>query len=86
MSKIIISYRKDDAKSVAGRLHDFMCNRYGDSNVRLGLAGVIQPGDDYLDAIETAVKACDAYIVLIGPQWANGGWLNNSEDYDHFSA
>lgn len=85
MSKIIVSYRADDTGNISGRLDDFLVNRFGDNKVQLGLEGVIQPGDDFVEAIESAVKQTDVLVVLIGTQWTAGDWLNDADDYDQIA-
>jgi len=81
MPRIVISYRKEDTKSVAGRLQDFLSTRFGDKSVLLGVEGLIQPGDDFQIALVNGAKAADTLILLIGSQWA-GSWQANAEDYD----
>lgn len=84
MSKLIVSYRPDDTGNISGRLEDFLVNRFGDNTVQLGLEGFIQPGDDFVEAIESAVKQTDTtLVILIGNKWSEGEWLNDANDYNH---
>ncbi len=82
MSKIIICFQKDDTNSVAGRLDDFLSNRFGDANIALGVEKLVKLGEDYSDSIEDRVKASDAFILLIGEQWLSGNWAANPNDYN----
>lgn len=85
MSKIIISYRVADTKSIAGRLHDFLDDRYGSQNVSFGVDKLVRPGDDFQDAIEDGVRGADLLIVMIGSRWLEGDWLLQSNDYDRIA-
>ncbi len=82
MGKIIICFQKDDTNSVAGRLDDFLSNRFGDANIALGVEKLVKLGEDYSDSIEDRVKASDAFILLIGEQWLSGNWAANPDDYN----
>ena len=66
--KIFISYRRDDSAGYAGRLYDRLVNHFGADRVFMDVAG-IEPGVDFVEAIEKAVGSCSAFIVLIGRQW-----------------
>ena len=54
MPGIFISYRRDDAPGYAGRLYDFLAERYGQDRVKMG-AG--------------EAESCDLMLVLIGRNW-----------------
>ncbi|MBE2183910.1 MAG: RDD family protein [Anaerolineae bacterium] len=82
MGKIIICFQKDDTNSIAGRLDDFLSNRFGDANIALGIEKLVKIGEDYSDSIEDRVKASDAFILLIGDRWLTGDWAANPNDYN----
>lgn len=65
---IFISYRRDDSAGYAGRLYDRLAARFGSKQVFMDVEG-IEPGTDFVDAIENAVGACAVLIVLIGDEW-----------------
>ena len=69
MSGIFISYRREDAAGHAGRLFDRLAQRFGRDQVFMDVAG-IEPGVDFVEAIERAVGSCSVLIVVIGKQWA----------------
>ncbi|NWF70855.1 MAG: DUF4013 domain-containing protein [Chloroflexi bacterium] len=82
MARILMLYRKNDAKSIAGRLGDFLVTRFGERNVLLGAEKLIGVGEDFQDALERGTRGVDAILVLIGKAWTEGGWLSSAEDYD----
>ncbi len=71
-SGIFISYRRDDAPAYAGRLYDRLASHFGKARVFMDVEG-IEPGTDFVDAIERAVGACDVLIVVIGSRWLAPG-------------
>ena len=68
MARIFISYRRDDSSAAAGRLHDRLREHYGRDNVFMDVES-IEPGLDFIEAIERTVSSCDILIALIGRQW-----------------
>ena len=68
MKGIFVSYRRQDSQSAAGRLSD---------HLRDHLAGVpifrdvetIEPGVDFVEAIERALASCGVLVAVIGPRW-----------------
>lgn len=55
MSKIFVSYRRQDSVGHAGRLYDFLVNRYGEDRIFMDLAA-IAPGEDFVLAIERVLR------------------------------
>lgn len=86
MLGIFISYRRQDAQSAAGRLAD---------HIKENLPGVplfrdvetIEPGVDFVEAINRALQSCGVLLAVIGPQWvtltdsAGRRRLDNPHDY-----
>ncbi|MBR0567177.1 toll/interleukin-1 receptor domain-containing protein [Azoarcus sp. L1K30] len=68
MDGIFISYRREDSSGYAGRLYDRLAARFGRERVFMDVEG-IDPGTDFVDAIDAAVASCTVLIVLIGPKW-----------------
>jgi hypothetical protein len=68
MARIFISYRREDSSAAAGRLHDRLREHYGRDNVFMDVDS-IEPGLDFIEAIERTVSSCDVLIALIGRQW-----------------
>lgn len=68
MTKIFISYRRDDCPAHAGRLSDRLRAHFGEDAVFMDI-DTIPPGRDFIDFITAAVSSCDALIALIGDDW-----------------
>jgi streptogramin lyase len=68
MTRIFISYRRDDCAGHAGRLYDHLVERFGDDGVFMDI-DAIEPGADFGERIEKAVEVCSVLIALIGDDW-----------------
>jgi hypothetical protein len=68
MPGIFISYRRDDSAGYAGRLYDDLCDRFGSEALFRDLDS-LEPGADFVEAIEEALSNCDAIVVVIGQHW-----------------
>ncbi len=68
MPGIFISYRREDSAGHAGRLFDRLVEHFGKDRVFMDVAG-IEPGTDFVEAIDSAVGSCEVLIVVIGRQW-----------------
>jgi WD40 repeat protein len=68
MSRIFISYRRDDTGGYAGRLYDRLVDHFGQEHVFMDI-DTIEPGLDFVEVIEHAVGQCDVLLALIGRQW-----------------
>jgi TIR domain-containing protein len=66
--KLFISYRRADARGIAGRLGDTLGAYFGDDRVFRDIDD-IAGGADFGNVIEQNLQAADAVIVLIGPDW-----------------
>ena len=64
---IFISYRRDDSSGHAGRLRADLVRRYGESQIFLDLS--IEPGVDFVTAIEEAVGSCAVLLAVVGRYW-----------------
>lgn len=65
---MFISYRREDSSGQAGRLYDSLSEHFGPRNVFMDL-DTIQPGEDFVEVIDEALKNCDCVLVVIGPRW-----------------
>ncbi len=65
---IFISYRRDDARHAAGRLADDLAEHFDPQSIFRDIEG-IDPGVDFVDALEQALGSCAVMLVLIGHQW-----------------
>lgn len=70
MDGIFISYRRDDSAGYAGRLYDRLAAHFGAERVFMDVEG-IEPGLDFVDAIEEAVSSCRVLIAVIGDEWTS---------------
>jgi WD40 repeat protein len=68
MSFIFVSYRRSDAPAHAGRLYDRLVERFGRTNVFKDLDSM-EPGADFVEAIEETIGRCDALVAVIGRDW-----------------
>ena len=66
--RVFVNYRREDTRHVAGRLRDLVVTRFGDGSVFVDVES-IEPGVDYVQAIDGAVSGCDVMLVLIGDRW-----------------
>lgn len=86
MQGIFINYRRQDSQSAAGRLAD---------HIKENMVGVpvfrdvetIEPGVDFIEAINRALESCGVLLAVIGPHWvsltdaAGRRRLDNPNDY-----
>jgi formylglycine-generating enzyme required for sulfatase activity len=68
MSRIFISYRREDSAGYAGWLYERLSERFGQGKIFMDIA-TIEFGLDFVEVIEKAVGSCDVLIALIGRQW-----------------
>ena len=71
MIGIYLSYRRKDAAAYAGRLFDHLGQHFGPGSVFRDI-DTIRRGEDFAQAIESALNACDVVLVVIGNTWATG--------------
>ena len=91
LTRIFISYRRDDASGHAGRLYDDLAERFGDDRVFIDI-DTIEPGVDFGDSIEQALDRCEVVLAVIGKSWvtitdsAGLRRLDNPDDYVRMEA
>jgi hypothetical protein len=84
--KIFISYRREDSRGAAGRIYDRLEHHFGQDHIFMDV-DAIEPGEDFVQAIENAVSSTDIFLVVIGPNWLNATdnsgnrRLDNPEDF-----
>src|SRR4029434_1379359 len=76
-ARVFISYRRQDTAWPARQLYDVLVAELGADRVFKDVDN-IEPGDDFVERIQSAVGSCEVLLALIGPQWltvtdANGG-------------
>ena len=74
MSKIFLSYRREDTLHAAGRLYDRLASHFGKDQVFMDI-DTIDPGEDFVEVIERTVGSCDVLIALMGK-----GWLTSKDE------
>ncbi|MGC3981300.1 MAG: toll/interleukin-1 receptor domain-containing protein [Steroidobacteraceae bacterium] len=86
MQGVFISYRRLDSQSAAGRLADHLKKRLPNTPLFRDVE-TIEPGVDFVDAINRALQSCGVLLAVIGPRWisltdANGRRrLDDPNDY-----
>ena len=86
MSRILLSYRREDSSADAGRIADRLRQHFGEDSVFVDIDTIL-PGDDFTQRIEASLKACDALVAVIGRGWASATdsagrrRLERSDDY-----
>jgi hypothetical protein len=68
MTRIFISYRREDCAAHAGRLYDTLSTLFGERNVFMDV-DTIELGVDFVDRIEQAIAGSDVVLALIGDDW-----------------
>jgi hypothetical protein len=69
-SKTFISYRREDAADIAGRMRDWLVQvgRVPQANVFMDVTAIL-PGQDFMQVIDQAIAQCSAMILVISPSW-----------------
>jgi Sulfatase-modifying factor enzyme 1/TIR domain len=85
MSKVFISYRRDDSAGYAHAIHSRLVQHFSKDQVFMDV-DTVEPAVDFVRAIEKAVGECDVLVALIGKRWAGGeasgtSRLDNAKDY-----
>ncbi|HEY5744134.1 MAG TPA: TIR domain-containing protein [Terrimicrobiaceae bacterium] len=68
MQDIFISYRRDDASDVTGRIADVLKSKFG-ANLVFKDVDSIPLGTDFRHVISEAVGRCDVLLAVIGDDW-----------------
>jgi hypothetical protein len=70
VQKLFISYRREDAADIAGRIRDWLVQslHMPPENVFMDVTTIL-PGADFTHVIEQAIAQCDAMIVVMSPAW-----------------
>ena len=81
MQGIFVSYRRQDSQSAAGRLSDHL-KEHLDGVPIFRDVETIEPGVDFVDAIERALKSCGVLLAVIGPRWIDAQDSNGNRRLD----
>jgi TIR domain len=66
--RIFLSYRRDAARHLAGRLADRIDVTFGSGSVFMDV-DMIAPGADFRDVIIQAVSSCAVLLAIVDPHW-----------------
>ena len=83
---IFINYRCDDAAYPAGRLYDRLSAHSPKNQIFIDVDN-LDPGVDFVEAIEQSVGSCDVLIAVIGNRWLTSSdgegnrRLDNPDDF-----
>jgi formylglycine-generating enzyme required for sulfatase activity len=67
-SRIFISYRRADSEQAAGRLAEDLRRHFAPEQVFQDFAS-IDPGADFIEAVQLGLDTCAAVLVMIGTGW-----------------
>jgi formylglycine-generating enzyme required for sulfatase activity len=67
-SRIFISYRRADSEQAAARLAEDLRRHFAPEQVFQDFAS-IDPGADFVEAVQRGLDTCAAVLVMIGPGW-----------------
>jgi len=81
-AKLFINYRREDTAPYAHRLCDHLIPHFGKNQVFIDI-DQIDPGEDFVKAINGKVGTCDIVIVAIGPRWLNATDASGSRRLDN---
>lgn len=76
LSKVFISYRRDDAGGHAGRICDRLIQQFGRENIFFDF-GSIRGGANFRATIQDAALQSGAMLAIIGPTWLT---IRNEDD------
>ena len=87
MTRIFISYRRDDAKWQARPVYEAFRKVLASDEVFMDI-DTIKPGDPFREILKSAVAKCEVLLALIGPRWIDvtdpstgGRRLDNPDDF-----
>ena len=72
MSKLLISYRREDSADVAGRIYDRLIQQFGQEAVFKDVDS-IPLGVDFRIYLDEQVAKCDVFLAVIGRDWMRAG-------------
>jgi hypothetical protein len=78
MAALFISYRRQDAPDLVGRLHDRMVVRFGPGSVFRDIDS-IGLGVDFRERLRAALESCRALVAVIGPGFLRRGSVSGPD-------
>jgi len=81
-----ISYRREDSAGYAGRLREALERRVGQGRIFRDV-DTLQPGQDFVRAIDERVRQCRVFLAVIGREWLDArdaaGHRRIDQEEDH---
>lgn len=71
MSKVFVSYRRDDSAGYAQALYRELLQHFSSDLLFMDVDS-LEPGVDFVRIIQEAVGQCDVLVALIGKRWVAG--------------
>lgn len=69
MSKVYLSYRREDSATISGRIYDWLIQHMPKGDVFFDVD--MEYGINFVERIRETISQCRAILVVIGPQWFN---------------
>ncbi len=82
MTKIFISYRREDSRKDAGRIYDRLAEAFGKEHVFKDVDS-IPAGADFRAVLANAVKGSDIFLAVIGSRWLSSMDDNGNRRLDN---
>ena len=79
---VFISYRRDDAAGMAGRLYDRLIRSIPKKSVFMDV-DAMKPGLDFVKQLDQHVADCGMVLALIGPHWTTAADENGKRRLDN---
>lgn len=78
MARIFISYRRSDSSGYVIAIYNELLKEFSADQLFRDISA-IEYGADFVEAIQSAVWACDVQLVIIGPQWLTASDKDNGK-------
>jgi TIR domain len=69
--KVFINYRRDDDPGFTRALYQRLEQEFPGEDIFMDVEGHIKPGDNFREVLTGWVAACDVFLAVIGPRWAD---------------
>jgi hypothetical protein len=66
---VFLNYRRDSSSGSAGRIFDLLDRYLPGARIFMDVDS-IEPGIDFMKAIDQQIRTCDYFIAVIGPGWS----------------
>ncbi|MEP7113008.1 MAG: TIR domain-containing protein [Ilumatobacteraceae bacterium] len=79
--RVFMSYRRADDRHSIGRLHDRLCDAFGEDKVFRDIDS-IPAGTNFRQVILRTLNEVDVVVAVIGPNWAHPSAGHDAADTD----